>query len=207
VSVIDPGVGTTRSSIAIRTRSGIYYIAPNNGILTLVVRRQGADAVYELEPGKINPRWIRGTFDGRDLYSPAGALLASSGGNLDRIGRPIGVEDIVLIDFAASVVHKESRRVTGEYTETDYPYGNVWTNITEADLVSAGLSVGGTLLLTSDALALEIPFVTTFADVPKGAPLAYINSDGALAFALNMGNFQRKYGLKEGAKITVAARH
>jgi len=60
-----------------------------------------------------------------------------------------------------------------------------------------------TIHITAENIDMEIPFVTAFGDVQKGEALAYINSEGTLAFAINQGNFADTYGLKEGMEITV----
>jgi len=57
--------------------------------------------------------------------------------------------------------------------------------------------------VTFDGKELEIPFVPSFGDVEKGNPLAYINSSGTLAFAINQGNFADTYDLTTGAEIKI----
>mgnify|MGYP000981245366 FL=1 len=190
VNVIDPGVGTDRNSIAIKTKKELYYIAPNNGLLTYVIKDQGIEEAYELDKKKINPKWEKGTFDGRDLFSPAGAILATSNGNLDSIGRPIKTEDVVLFEIKVATVYEEEGKIIGIYNKTDEPYGNVWTNITSEDLLKISVKTDDTIHITAENIDMEIPFVTAFGDVQKGEALAYINSEGTLAFAINQGNFE-----------------
>jgi S-adenosylmethionine hydrolase len=201
VSVIDPGVGTDRGAIAIKTKKGLYYIAPNNGLLTYVIKEQGIEAVYELDKKKINPQWTRGTFDGRDLFSPAGAILATNKGSLDSVGYEIKKEDIVLFMILQAKINEGS--ISGVYIQEDEPYGNVWTNITEEDLKKISVKSGDKLHITAGNIEIKMPFVVAFGDVPKGEPLAYMNSEGTLAFAINQGNFALTYGLKEGMEIIV----
>ena len=201
VSVIDPGVGTDRGAIAIKTKKGLYYIAPNNGLLTYVIEEQGLEAVYELDKKKINPQWARGTFDGRDLFSPAGAILATNNGNLDSVGYEIKKEAIILFMILQAKINEGN--ISGVYVQEDEPYGNVWTNITEEDLKKISVKPGDKLHITAGNLEIELPFVVAFGDVSKSEPLAYMNSEGTLAFAINQGNFTLTYGLKEGMEIIV----
>ncbi len=201
VSVIDPGVGTDRGAIAIKTKKGLYYIAPNNGLLTYVIEEQGLEAVYELDTKKVNPRWSRGTFDGRDLFSPAGAILATNKGNLDSVGYEIKQEAIVMFMILHAKIHKGT--ISGVYIQEDEPYGNVWTNITEEDLKKISVKPGDKLHITATGLEIDMPLVITFGEVPEGEPLAYMNSEGTLAFAINQGNFTLNYNLKEGMEISV----
>lgn len=203
VGVIDPGVGTSRQPVALRTKRGLYYVAPNNGLLTCVVRDQGVEEVVVLDEKQINPEWKAGTFDGRDLFSPAGALLAVSGGNLLRIGRPARAEDLILLDLPEARFDPVTSSVQGVYLRRDEPYGNVWTNITADDLTSAGIRLGDRVRLTGEGVDVTAPLVVSFGHVPAGQPLAYFASNGSLAFALNQGNFSEKHGMKPGMKLSV----
>lgn len=203
VCVVDPGVGTTRNSIAIKTKKGLYYIAPNNGLLSFVIEQQGIEEVYELEPMKINPNWVRGTFDGRDLYSPAGAILASNNGNLSLIGKPLEKEKVVRLLFSQAIVYEKEGEIDGYYIQTDEPYGNVWTNITIEDLNKVGIKLNDKLLVKFSHETQIIPFVLSFGDVPKGCLLAYINSAGTLSFAINQDNFSKKFNIKEDESFII----
>ncbi len=201
VSVIDPGVGTDRGAIAIKTKKGLYYIAPNNGLLTYVIEEQGLEAVYELDTKKVNPQWSRGTFDGRDLFSPAGAILAINNGKMDSIGHEIKQEAIVMFMVLQAKINEGT--ISGVYVQEDEPFGNAWTNITEEDLKKISVKPGDKLHITAAGIEIDLPFVVTFGEVKKGEPLAYMNSEGTLAFAINQGNFTLNYNLKEGMEIKV----
>ena len=203
VTVVDPGVGTTRNSVVVKTSDGFYYIAPNNGLLTYVIKNQGVEKVYELEPLKVNPDWIKGTFDGRDLFSPGGAILAKSEGNMDLIGHEVKKDELLLLDVKEAKVSLKDNKITALYTKRDEPYGNIWTNVTLDDIRSIKLELGDKLIIKFNNKELEIPFVLSFGDVPYGMPLAYINSGQTLAFAINQGNFADTYEIKEGTEIII----
>lgn len=143
IAVIDPGVGTPRAPIAVRTRVGQYYVGPNNGLFTEVIRRQGLDSVVRLEPLRVNPRWAPGTFDGRDLFGPAGAFLATTNGDLARVGRSFPADSLVQLELPAPTVDVARRAVEGVVLRIDEPYGNVWTNIGAKELEGIGVEVGG----------------------------------------------------------------
>ncbi len=203
VAVVDPGVGTAREPVAIKTRRGFYYIAPNNGLLTDIIDTQGIVAAYAIEPRRVNAKWVRGTFDGRDLFSPAGAILATNDGNLRSIGRPMDPRQIVRLPQLTTTVDIGGGSLSGHYIKRDDPYGNVWTEIRPEDLARIGCSQGDRLRVTGKGLDLELPWVLTFGDVADGEPLAYLNSDNTLAFALNQGDFSSRYRLEEGAELTI----
>ena len=77
LTVIDPGVGTSRRSIVVETKRGQYFVLPDNGLVTQVVDRDGIAGIREIT----NPNWLlagssSSTFHGRDVYSPVAAHLA-----------------------------------------------------------------------------------------------------------------------------------
>src|SRR5271156_320570 len=77
LGVIDPGVGTSRKSVIVKSKRGQYFVLPDNGLVTPVIDRDGFDGAREIT----NPNWmingaISSTFHGRDIFSPAGAHLA-----------------------------------------------------------------------------------------------------------------------------------
>ena len=203
VNVIDPGVGTDRNSIALKTKKGYYFIAPNNGLLTWVIKEQGIEEVYELDPLKVNPEWVNGTFDGRDLYSPSGAVLALAEGDLSSVGHPMDEEGIIYLDIKDVVIDKETGDVTGEYIKRDKPFGNVWTNITKEDMEEAGYKFGDIIYVSFNGEEIEVPYIVSFGEVNSGDPLAYINSSGTLGLAIDQGNFADMYKLEVGAEIKI----
>lgn len=204
MTVVDPGVGTERMPIAIKTKKSLYYLLPNNGVVTYVAKTQGIEEVYEIIPQKINARWVKGTFDGRDLFAPATATLAKSNYSLSSIGKKISEKEIIFLEIKEGKCESPNHQImNGIYIATDDPYGNIWSNISLSELTKCGIKKGDYLTVTSGTLKLDLPFIDTFGDVKEGKNLAYINSDNNLALAINMGNFQEKYKLKIGAPLTV----
>ncbi len=210
VSVIDPGVGTSRKSVVARLKSGELVVSPDNGTLTLVGDRIGVDAVREIDesrhrlPGSEDSY----TFHGRDVYSYVGALLASKQVAFDDVGP--------LRDGIVSIPHEKARReggsLIGGIPVLDPQFGNVWTNIPSSMIAELGIRAGDQVLLTitqggAPKLTLTLPFAHTFGDVPIGRPLLYANSVGMLAAALNQSDFAASYHIASGPdwRITVTA--
>jgi len=205
LAVIDPGVGTGRDAIALRTRKGLVYVAPNNGLLTWVIQDQGVESAVALDPARVNPAWRPGTFDGRDLFAPAAALVAKSGGKIAKFGKPLAEGDLKLLAAARPVVAPGSLAAVFEREEK--PFGNAITNATAADLEAAGLRRGDTLKVTfGEDLVVKVPLVLTYSDVDSGEVLAYVDSRGRLAFAVNMGNFVARHGVRPGDPVRVENR-
>src|SRR5436853_7730537 len=80
VVVIDPGVGSTRKAVVVKSKRGQYFVLPDNGLITLVEERDGLEAAREIT----NRDWMIGsalssTFHGRDIFSPVGAHIAHGG--------------------------------------------------------------------------------------------------------------------------------
>ena len=99
VTVIDPGVGSTRKAVVVKTKRGQYFVLPDNGLMTLVQDRDGIEAVREIT----NRDWMIGaalssTFHGRDIFSPVGAHLAH-GEDWTRVGPEVDANKLVRLDL------------------------------------------------------------------------------------------------------------
>jgi S-adenosylmethionine hydrolase len=222
VSVVDPGVGTDRKSVVLRTRSGHYFVTPDNGTLTLVSRSLGIDAVREIDEA-VNRRLDSDrsyTFHGRDVYAYTGAKLAAGVISFEEVGPELPAEVVTLPEPPAEAVNGAVR---GYVPVLDVRYGNVWTNIDRETFAALGASIGDRLqvrVVRADAdsggLGEEIrgrvvfqdpvPFVQTFGDVPVGDPLLYFNSLERLALAINMDSFAGTYGIEAGPRWRVEVR-
>lgn len=200
--VVDPGVGTTRQAVAVRTKDGSFFVAPDNGLLSTVIRTRGLAAAVRIDPTRVNPAWRPGTFDGRDLFAPAAALLAQTH-DLARVGRACDPSELVTLEPPAGGSIAPDGALEGTYTGTDEPYGNIWTDIDRPTVARAGIEPGMALEVTLGTARLRVPLVTAFGDVSPGQPLAYFNSEDRLAFALNLGSLRDSLQVAEGARVTV----
>ena len=207
VSIVDPGVGTARRSVVMRTKTGQFFVTPDNGTLTFVAELFGVAEVREIDesvnrlPGS---EWSA-TFHGRDVYVYTGARLASGAITFDQVGPSRGSEFVAL---SVPVAEVTGNSVKGTIVVLDQPYGNLWTNIDTARVNAAGIHVGdrvrvrivrGTAAVWTD----EVPFGRTFGDVPVGKPVLYVNSLNRLALALNQGNFAKRYSIAAGDEWTL----
>jgi S-adenosylmethionine hydrolase len=188
--VVDPGVGTTRRAIVARSGRGQRFVLPDNGLLTLIEARDGLDGAREIT----NPAWLRPTssttFHGRDVFAPVAAHLAA-GADWHDVGPPVG--DLVRLSLPAARAGADG--LAGEAIALDGPYGNVITDVGVDAVRTLGYRPGDHMRLRLDQRTLALPFVRTFGDVPEGRPLAYIDSRGRLALAVNQGNFAKVYGV------------
>jgi hypothetical protein len=202
VSVVDPGVGTERKSVVLKTKSGHYFVTPDNGTLTLVAENLGIAAVREIDE-TVNRRAdseLNYTFHGRDVYAFTGARLAAGVITFEQVGPELPPQ-VVSIPYQKP--RFENGVVYGAIPVLDPQYGNIWTNIDRevfnqlsaqnGEEVAVKISRGKQVVFEG-----RIPFVNTFGDVPEGKTLLYLNSLNTVSFAINMGNFAEAYGIGSG---------
>lgn len=212
VSVVDPGVGSDRKSVVMRTKSGHYFVTPDNGTLTLVALSLGVDEVREIDEhrNRLNNSQQSYTFHGRDVYAYTGARLAAGIITFLEVG-PVLRQEIVKLPYQTAVF--ENGKITGTIDILDSQYGNIWTNIDRKRFEELKVDAGRRLhirifrddkqLFDGDAI-----YGRTFADVPEGKIVAYLNSLNNLALAINRGNFAEKFKVGSGPewKIEISAR-
>ena len=210
VSVVDPGVGTDRKSIVLRTRSGHYFVTPDNGTLTFVAPRLGIDAVREIDEA-VNRRKnseTSFTFHGRDVYAYTAARLAAGVITFEQVGRELPAEVITIPHEAARF---DDGVVYGNIQTDDGNYGNIWTNVDRATFDRLGASRGEVVRIKilkdgEEVLNLSVPFVATFGAVEVGKPLLYLNSLDSVSLAINQKNFAKEYGVGSGPAWSIQIR-
>ena len=201
VVVVDPGVGSTRKAVVVKSKRGQYFVLPDNGLMTLVQDRDGIEGAREIT----NRDWMIGaalssTFHGRDIFSPVGAHLVR-GDDWTGVGPELDVSKLVRLDIAPAKL--DERGLSGEVIATDGPFGNLVTNISGDDFLKLGYTRGRTVHITIGKNEMDILFVRTFSDVPLNKPLLYIDSRGHLGLAVNQGSFAASYGIKPPVTIFI----
>jgi S-adenosylmethionine hydrolase len=190
LAVVDPGVGSARRAIAAEI-DGQYYVTPDNGLLTRVLRDAASSRVVELDETGYHRAEVSATFHGRDIFAPAAAWLAR-GVTLDELGHPL--DDPVLLDLPQP--QYDGAGIEGVVEYVDH-FGNLITNIPgrsvapDARVAIAGREVG--------------PVRRTYADVVPGSLLALIGSDGMLEIAVRNGSAATLLGVDRGAAAIVRA--
>ena len=203
VSVVDPGVGSTRRSIAAETRDGHYIITPDNGTLTHVARLCGLSAVRQIDEtrNRLPNALDTYTFHGRDIYAYTGARLAAGVIGFADIGPLLDTDSIVTLPITEPVL--ENGVIEGTIDVLDIRFGSIWTNIPHAlfNQLNIGYGERVQVIIRNDTRALYrnvVTFARSFADVFVGEPLAYINSLDYVAVAINQGSFARAYNIGTG---------
>ena len=207
VSVVDPGVGTERKSVVLKTKTGHFIVTPDNGTLTLIAESLGIAALREIDEA-VNRR--KGseksyTFHGRDVYAYTAARLAAGKISFDQVGKLL-LNEVVSIPYQKAEL--DGKKIKGTISILDVQYGNVWTNIPAALFNQLNVTVDDMVQVTIYQNKVKkyqatMPFKETFGGVAKGKPLAYLNSLLQLSFALNQGNFSSVNKVYSGSGWTV----
>jgi S-adenosylmethionine hydrolase len=203
VCVIDPGVGTERLSVVLKTRNGHYFVGPNNGLFSLIAERDGIEALRQIDE-RVNRR--KGseeshTFHGRDVYGYTGARLAAGVITFEQVGALLPPQALITIPYRRPEL--AGGKLTGLIPVLDVQYGNVWTNIPKTLLDQLQVRLGDPIrvrIYHQDQLIDEsvVPYRRTFGEVPVGQPLVYINSLMNVAVALNQGNYAAAHRIESG---------
>lgn len=202
VVVVDPGVGTTRRSLAARI-DGRYYVAPDNGVLTLALQGAQEVTVVEITDPEIVD-YASATFHGRDIFAPAAGHLAQ-GGELEELGPTIYDPKLLPVPNP----ERSEAGVAGEVIQVDR-FGNLITNIPEEWLgraPSAGSAPSGTPddsgLMVSVAGEPVGPIRRTYGDVAAGSLVALVGSTGLLEVSVRDGSAAGRLGVESGAPVKV----
>lgn len=172
---------------------------PDNGLITPVLDRDGLDSAHEIT----NQNWmiqaaVSSTFHGRDIFSPAAAHLASGWG-FEQAGPP--VPQLVRLKTKTSTTTEKG--IAGDVIGLDDPYGSLITDIPVEEFKKLGYSLGEKVTVLLNNKPVAMPYVKTFADVPVGASLLYIDSRGRVGIASNEGNYSKKYNFSPPGEIFI----
>ena len=209
VSVVDPGVGSTRRSIGVETRAGQYIITPDNGTLTHIKRISGIVGAREIDE-RVNRLPGSGdsyTFHGRDIYAYTGARLAAGVIDFAGIGPAVDPESVVELPMDEPVM--EGGWIRGDIDVLDVRFGSLWTSIPRELFLKLGVKHGELveIMIMNGARLVyrnSLIYARSFADAFVGEPLVYVNSLDRMAVAINQGDFARAYNVGTGAPWTIA---
>jgi S-adenosylmethionine hydrolase len=197
--VVDPGVGTSRKAVIVKSKKGQYFVLPDNGLITPVLERDGLDSAREIT----NQNWmiqapLSSTFHGRDIFSPAAAHLAA-GWDFHLVGPE--VPQLVRLTIKTSTT--TDKGIEGDIIGLDDPFGSLVTDIPVDDFKKLGYNLGEKVTLQINKKPVTVPYVKTFMDVPVGDSLLYIDSRGRVGIAVNQGNYSKKFNVDPPGAIFI----
>ena len=208
VSVVDPGVGRDRRSIACLTKSGHYIITPDNGSLSHINYYEGIEKVIAIDEvvSRLPHSEESHTFHGRDVYAYNGARLASKQVEFEDLGQSISLNSIEKLDITEAI--ESESELSGSIDVLDIRFGSLWTNIPLSYLKNANISHGDELIVKiyhkeKRVYQNIIKFVRSFADVNVGEPLVYVNSLVNIGVAVNQDSFSDLYHIGTGNDWTI----
>ncbi|MBQ1300113.1 MAG: S-adenosyl-l-methionine hydroxide adenosyltransferase family protein [Erysipelotrichaceae bacterium] len=210
VSVVDPGVGSSRKSVVARTVTNQYIVTPDNGTLTHISRFIGIDEVREIEEttNRLKNSELSYTFHGRDVYAYTGARLASGVISFEEVGTVMNKDDIVVFDLFGC--HRIENGVLGQIDILDVRFGSLWTSIPYENFKACGFTLADNVRVEIFHNGVKvysslINYGKSFADVEIGEPVIYMNSAYHMAVAINQESFAEVYhiGVGKDWKITM----
>ena len=203
VSVVDPGVGSTRRSIVVRTKGGQYVVTPDNGTLTHIKRLCGIEEarIIDESVNRLPGSGESYTFHGRDIYAYTGARLASGVIDFEGVGPEVPADSVVEIPFEPAKLQEDT--VIGTIDVLDVRFGSLCTNIPRELFLKLGINYGDRVEVIIEkrdqtVYRTSLIYAHSFADAYIGEALVYVNSLDFMAVAINQGNFARAYNVGTG---------
>src|SRR3989475_4185823 len=197
--VVDPGVGTSRKAVIVKSNKGQFFVLPDNGLVSPVLDRDGLATAREIT----NQAWmieapVSSTFHGRDIFSPAAAHLAY-GWDFNLVGPEVSQ----LVRLTPKVSITSEKGIEGDIIGLDDPYGSLITDIPGDEFKKLGYNLGDKIRVEINKKLVTLPYVKTFMDVPVGDSLLYIDSRGRVGIANNQGNYSKKFDVTPPGTIFI----
>jgi S-adenosylmethionine hydrolase len=209
VSIVDPGVGSDRKSLVVKTASNHFIVTPDNGTLTHIDYSIGITEarVIDEEINRLPRSGASHTFHGRDIYAYTGARLASKAISFNGVGPTYPLNSIIKLPLHQAKL--SDGIATGVIDILDIRFGNVWTNISRELFQQLGIQYGDELLVTIEnesriVYKQIVSYGRSFADTGVGEPLVYINSIDNMAIAINQESFAKAFGIGTGSNWLIS---
>ena len=203
VSVVDPGVGSTRRSVVAKTSTGQLIVTPDNGTLTHIKRKYGISEARVIDEtvNRLAGSEESYTFHGRDVYAYTGARLAAGIIPFEEVGP--AVDPASVIELPVVEPTRSENKAEGTVDVLDIRFGSLWTNIPREMFKTLGIQVGerAEITITNDTRTIyrnTMIYAQSFAGVFVGEPLIYVNSLDCMAVAINQGSLAKAYNIGTG---------
>ncbi|QOR94360.1 SAM-dependent chlorinase/fluorinase [Thermosphaera chiliense] len=188
VTVVDPGVGTSRRAVLVRTRNYVL-IGPDNGVLSLLALKDGVLQVFDISNTPYRLPRVSSTFHGRDIFAPVAAWV-SKGVPLESTGEPVPPETLIKLGVEEPVVNPGQGWFEAVVLSVDV-FGNISLYAGENVVESLGIRKNDKLVVEAPGGRIECTMVNTFGEVSIGEGACYINSFGFFEIAVNQGDASR----------------
>ena len=197
LAVVDPGVGSDRRPIAVRTSAGRIFVGPDNGLLMRAADREGVESARALTNDRYHLEEVSRTFHARDIFAPVAAHLAA-GTEFGDLGDPVEAVDLVRIDLPEPEVGTD--KLVGNVLTVDR-FGNLALNVMREHLDELSLTPGDWVELQFALDPYYAQVAETYADARPGELILYEDSYGAISVAVRNGNAARLTGASAGDRV------
>ena len=197
LAVVDPGVGTQRRALALRTESRALLVGPDNGLLVQAAESLGGISLaVELTDERYHVHPVSNTFHGRDVFAPVAAHLAA-GTELSDLGKAVERSTLKRLGPASTRVVGASEGYVTRILSVDH-FGNARLSITQEE---SGLDYGDTLKVDVGDGEMSVRYVETFGSAKAGELVLVPDSHWRLSLAINKGSAAHALGLKVGGEV------
>jgi S-adenosylmethionine hydrolase len=192
VVVIDPGVGTERKPLLVAA-SNQFFVAPDNGVLSFILRRDRKAQAWEIQNSKLRLPKVSATFHGRDIFAVTAAAIAAAAVKPEEAGNVVS-EPVMHVDLEPHTLGTNAWQ--GSVLSVDH-FGNIVTNFASADFQQF---LEGTFSLSAGTGTVTT-LRNSFGGAPAGLCFAYTGSSGFIELALNQGSAAAHLGIRAGDSI------
>jgi S-adenosylmethionine hydrolase len=200
IIVVDPGVGSDRKIVCVK-KDGHYFIAPDNGVLSLVVHDKKVESLVAVTNDRFFLNPVSHTFHGRDILAPVAGHLAE-GEAMSDFGKELATKDIYLFDVAVPTLFADE--LIGEVIAIDR-FGNLVTNIDQQTYLEYAEERGPEkIVIRLGDLAIR-GVSTSYDGVEIGAPLALFGSRDLLEISVNQAAANTCFGVSVGQSLKLQA--
>lgn len=199
VCVVDPGVGSERSILALKMNNH-FFLAPDNGVLSLLVEKGRVDSIVSVTNSDYFLDSVSQTFHGRDIFAPVAAHIAS-GVEIKHFGEDVDKEKILKLNIKKPLI-SNTGRISGEIVYVDH-FGNLITNI-DSVLLNKIKGKRGDKTFEIQIGERKIKGLSnSYKSVEEKKPLAIIGSRDYLEISVNCGSAYEYFSAEKGAVIAV----
>ncbi len=194
LAVVDPGVGSKRLPILIKTEK-YFFIGPDNGLFSSIISNEKTENIIEITNKNYSLKKISRTFHGRDIFAPAAAHL-STGKKIDAFGSAL--KNPIIIPFPEPCI-LNSHEAEGEVVHIDC-FGNLLTNISASFLEEIAGTKSFFLEVNNIPISRILPY---YAAAEEDELFCIIGSSDTLEISIKNSNAQKSTGIKRGDKVRI----
>ena len=196
LAVVDPGVGTVRRGLALRTEGGALLVGPDNGLLLPAAEASGGiSEAVALTDGRYHLTPVSNTFHGRDVFAPVAAHLAAGVGPSE-LGEALDPSSLVRLD-PPDVIAGDGEGVVTRIISVDR-FGNARLSLAQDE---SGLEYGDELWVDVGDGRMSVRYVETFGSAKAGELMLVPDSHWRLSLAINKGNAAHALALAVGGEV------